>query len=170
MSAKMAYSDYWIPAAAEHLRECIPLPSLDVGYLTASGILVKLVASAMAKAFEHVEEQLENERIEVSGGHRNQAGGWCSPEHGNTCGMHPEFDGAIPLSQNDNIHTMLAPIHNVSSNGQPLRIIIEHVKTGDGTILVDITAEHGPNYIFSDCNFDNMPDALMALVNRLQGD
>lgn len=59
-------------------------------------------------------------------------------------------------------------VHRFSTQGQPLRITIEHAPSDDGPIVVDITAEHGPNYIFSDCNFNNVSDALIALANNLQ--
>ena len=59
-------------------------------------------------------------------------------------------------------------VHIFSSQGQPLKLILEHVKIDDGSIAVDITAEHGPNLIFSDCNFNTMSDAIIALANNLK--
>lgn len=96
MNTRMAYSGYWLTRATQHVKEFTgdkPLSSIDLGRMIIGGALSEMVASAMAKAFEHVEEQADNERIKALGGHRNSAGGWCSPEHGNTCGFHPEFDG-----------------------------------------------------------------------------
>jgi hypothetical protein len=38
------------------------------------------------------DEEPEDEFWRYPTAHRNESGGWCSPEHGNTCGFHPEHD------------------------------------------------------------------------------
>jgi hypothetical protein len=37
-------------------------------------------------------EGLDDPEWKVPSAHKNEAGGWCSPEHGNTCGHHPEHE------------------------------------------------------------------------------
>lgn len=95
VDTRMTYSNYWVGMASQHIKEFTgdkPLSSIALGHMLISGALSEMVASAMVKAFEHVEQRAEANLIEGIGGHRNGTGGWCSPQHGNTCGLHPEFD------------------------------------------------------------------------------
>ena len=93
MNTRMTYSNYWLPIAAQHIKEFTGNKSdVEPGHMLISGALTELIAAAMAKAFEHIEEQAEANLVTGIGGHRNEAGGWCSPVHGNTCGFHSEFD------------------------------------------------------------------------------
>jgi hypothetical protein len=58
-------------------------------------------------------------------GHSNQSGGCCCPNHGNTCGFHPEYAGIsviIVRNSSDNIPITTLPQLAASSEAWKRRL------------------------------------------------